>query len=579
MAVASGGKKASFTNVDDKKTFYVQFNPSEFQLSEKASYKKADEQQRSKPALEYSSGDPTVVKMKLVFDTTDTGVDIDTAFIQELRSFLTAEIEIKDGEHIKHEPPKCTFTWNNFNFDCVVEQVSAKYLMFSPDGVPLRAEVDVSLKERDRFQYMTGGNSQGSMVTLSAFAYDGTASPAYRTHNNNAAITHVVRAGQNVPGIADEHGVPWRAVAAANGIWDPTELVPGTTLIIPGDPEMAEVLAAHQLAQSEGNPLPAPVGPFGAPSASVHELQDPEVFDEVLQGLGAEFNSAAAIGEYGDGELDSLDSGSADADFFAEAAESGERPDMATWESGFSEEAMAEYLGADMGPLDSALAIKDYDVDVAESGPAPEKGVFEGGPSDSAMSEYEGADIAALESAAASEGSPGASNENAQGGSALQDYEANVVESGPAPEAATNETVVGDGAAEESTGATHTNAEGGSALQEYEANVVESGPAPEAATNETVVGDGAAEESTGATHTNAEGGSAVQEHESALAESGPPPTAATAEVMESSAAAGESLGGGDGGTATDTPSEVAPEAQDRGESSAQAGVSDSNKDN
>jgi hypothetical protein len=93
------------------------------------------------------------------------------------------------------------------------------------------------------------------------------------------------------------------------------------------------------------------------------------------------------------------------------------------------------------------------------------------------------------------------------------------------------------------------------------------------------VGDGAAEESTGATHTNAEGGSAVQEHESALAESGPPPTAATAEVMESSAAAGESLGGGDGGTATDTPSEVAPEAQDRGESSAQAGVSDSNKDN
>lgn len=538
MAVANGGKKASFTNLCRGKTFFVQFNPSEFQLSEKASYQKSDEQQRDKPALQYKSGDPTTVKMKLVFDSTDTGSDVDSAYIQELRSFMTASEDRTDSEGNKRkEPPYCRFTWNTFNFDCVVEQVAAKYLMFSPDGVALRAEVDVTLKERDRALYQTSGNSQGSIPVLSAFSYSGSDGPAYRTYSNGSAATHIVRSGDTVPSVAAEHGVPWRAVAAANGIWDPTALEPGTTIIIPGDPAMAAVLAAHQLEQAEGNPLPDPIGPFGAPSPSVHELQDPEVFDEALEELGAEFNSALAIGEYGDGSLDPLDSGSAVQDFFAEAAESGERPDMATWEAGFSDAAVAEYLGADIAALEGGSALQDFEATVQESGPAPEMGVFEGGPSDAAMSEYEGADIEALESASASEGSSGASNENVLGGTAVQEHEANVVEGGPAPEAATFEGGPSADAADEGTGATNENALGGSAVQEHEANVVEGGPAPEAATFEGGPSADAADEGTGATNENVEGGSAVQEHTGELAESGPAPEAATSEAQASEAAA------------------------------------------
>ncbi len=546
MAVANGGKKASFTNLDKGKTFFVQFNPSEFQLSEKASYEKSDEQQRDKPALQYKTGDPTTVKMKLVFDSTDTGSDVDSTYIQELRSFMTAYIDRTDSEGNKRkEPPYCRFTWNTFNFDCVVEQVAAKYLMFSPDGVALRAEVDVTLKERDRANWQTSGNSQGSIPVLSAFSYSGSDGPAYRTYSNGSAATHIVRSGDTVPSVAAEHGVPWRAVAAANGIWDPTALEPGTTLIIPGDPAMAAVLAAHQLEQAEGNPLPDPIGPFGAPSPSVHELQDPEVFDEALEELGAEFNSALAIGEYGDGSLDPLDSGSAVQDFFAEAAESGERPDMATWEAGFSDAAVAEYLGADIAALEGGSALQDFEAKVQESGPAPEMGVFEGGPSDSAMSEYEGADIEALESASASEGSPGASNENVLGGSAVQEHEANVVEGGPAPEAATFEGGPSADAADEGTGATNENVEGGSAVQEHTGELAESGPAPEAATSEAQASEAAASAATEAKDEGMDSADAIKEYDGAgtMAEKAAAKQAARAEAAAGGEGASHSSGG------------------------------------
>ena len=54
----------------------------------------------------------------------------------------------KDPKTKQSEPPMCRFQWGRFlSFEAVLEQITQKFTMFKPDGTPLRAEVNVTLKE------------------------------------------------------------------------------------------------------------------------------------------------------------------------------------------------------------------------------------------------------------------------------------------------------------------------------------------------------------------------------------------------------------------------------------------------
>ncbi len=153
MAPASGASssKAFFTNVDTGSVFFVQFNPKEFKLDEKAMWKASDEHEADKPLLTYEKGEPTVVGMDLLFDSTDDGSNVYQRFVVPLRDFLTSDVPVTDADgNETKRPPYCLFTWGSFNFECVVEKVSCVFLMFKPDGTPLRAKVSVGLKERNR---------------------------------------------------------------------------------------------------------------------------------------------------------------------------------------------------------------------------------------------------------------------------------------------------------------------------------------------------------------------------------------------------------------------------------------------
>ena len=167
MVPATGASynKAFFTNVDTGGVFYVQFNPKEFKLDEKANWKASDEHEEDKPLLTYEKGEPSVVTMDLIFDSTDTGSNVNTSYVVPLRDFLTADVKLTDNQGDKmSRPPYCKFTWGSFTFECVVEKVSVTFMMFKPDGTPIRAKVQVGLKERNR--NIDGGG--GGSVTLTA---------------------------------------------------------------------------------------------------------------------------------------------------------------------------------------------------------------------------------------------------------------------------------------------------------------------------------------------------------------------------------------------------------------------------
>jgi nucleoid-associated protein YgaU len=96
-----------------------------------------------------------------------------------------------------------------------MEQIRQKFTLFSPDGVPLRATLTVSLREYKTLE------DQLHQLNLS--------SPD-RTH------AHVVAQGDALASIAERYyqrATEWRAIADANALYDPRRLKPGIVLTIP----------------------------------------------------------------------------------------------------------------------------------------------------------------------------------------------------------------------------------------------------------------------------------------------------------------------------------------------------------
>ena len=257
MAQASGAKnvgKATFTDLDGGGgSFAVQFNPKELKLDEKASWKPSEEHGQSKPLLTYEKGEPTQLTMELIFDTTDTGDNVNSKFIQPLRDFMTARY--KDdavAADVKTDKPNvrpcyCLFEWGGFSFNGVVEKVNATFLMFSSDGTPLRAKVSVGMKERERS--VSGGGGGG--VTLTAGAIVSGSKTVTQVTGN--VTTYTVKEGDTPASIANATGADERDIIHANNLPDPINLTPGEGLVIAATGELADVLHKQGQQENRGN--------------------------------------------------------------------------------------------------------------------------------------------------------------------------------------------------------------------------------------------------------------------------------------------------------------------------------------
>jgi nucleoid-associated protein YgaU len=139
--------------------------------------------------------------------------------------------ELVKIEPSRHAPPICSFLWNKSfpgadisphtknqrrtEFQCVVESIKQKFTLFSPEGVPLRATLSLTLRE-----YKTL-DEQLRQLNLS--------SPD-RSHS------HVMQQGETLSSLASRYyrkSEEWRPIAEANNIEDPRRLATGTFLTIP----------------------------------------------------------------------------------------------------------------------------------------------------------------------------------------------------------------------------------------------------------------------------------------------------------------------------------------------------------
>ncbi|MGG8406604.1 LysM peptidoglycan-binding domain-containing protein [Streptomyces sp. 12297] len=198
-----------------------QFNPKELTLAKTAKWerKTAKGAKKAGPA-EFKGAGPSKLTLEMFFDAS---AKHDDAVVQAVESLLACCVPT-DQTHQRQQgvPPWVIFHWGGLTgFVGYVSQVQAKYTLFTPGGLPIRATCQVTLEE-------ISGPVPGQNPTSGALA-------ARRVHRVVTGDTLALLAWR-------EYGDPaaWRDIARANGIDDPMRLPPGTELLLPAAEELGD---------------------------------------------------------------------------------------------------------------------------------------------------------------------------------------------------------------------------------------------------------------------------------------------------------------------------------------------------
>jgi hypothetical protein len=153
---AHGSKGAAFEvsigSLDDPtKTVCAQYRPKELDVGQTVPWTKhTNKTADSSLQLEFSGADGRDAGLELFFDASE----IQGGSVQGVIDTLTELATVRDPTSKKDEmkrPHHCVMVFGNIykkkTFKCVITSVATKFTMFSPMGDPIRATVNLKLKE------------------------------------------------------------------------------------------------------------------------------------------------------------------------------------------------------------------------------------------------------------------------------------------------------------------------------------------------------------------------------------------------------------------------------------------------
>jgi hypothetical protein len=193
---------------EQRRRIPLRFNPTDYKLSKANTFAEVNIPGLDTPPLQYVRGGTETLALQALVDTSDTLENVRVRYVDALRGLMRPDSR-------EHAPPIVRFVWDEAVFTGVMEKLDVNYLLFRPDGVPLRAQLDISLKEW-----------RPAAVQV---AEDPRSSPTVEK-------SYVVRRGDTLSSIsAAVYRRPdaWRELARANGISDPRDLRPGRVLTVP----------------------------------------------------------------------------------------------------------------------------------------------------------------------------------------------------------------------------------------------------------------------------------------------------------------------------------------------------------
>ncbi len=196
-----------------------QFNPKELSLSKNAKWnREAQPNAKKSGPPEFKGPDPCKLALEMFLDATDTMSDKVVKTVEQLFACCVATDDSrKQG---KGSPPWVIFSWGAMvGFPAYVASVTAKYTLFTPAGLPVRAVCTVNLEE-------ISGEQGGQNPTSGALA---------------ARDSHLLVDGDSLHSLAfREYGDAelWRVIAVANEIDDPMRVRPGRRVLVPALEEL-----------------------------------------------------------------------------------------------------------------------------------------------------------------------------------------------------------------------------------------------------------------------------------------------------------------------------------------------------
>lgn len=195
------------------------FNPTTFAFSTQNRWESDRVPGKDTPTLRFVGGESGSFSLSLVFDTTSTGSAV-TTYTNKLLALMEIDTTLAgyDAAANNGRPPWVKFHWGTHlhSFKAVITSANVTFTYFSHEGMPLRANVELSLD-----QYEPDANW-------------GPQNPTSRTPTPER--THFVQVGDSLDRIAARYygdSTKWRDIAVLNGIADPLDLKPGRMLSIP----------------------------------------------------------------------------------------------------------------------------------------------------------------------------------------------------------------------------------------------------------------------------------------------------------------------------------------------------------
>ncbi len=218
MTMASGElTKASLTNLDKSGAQPIEFmfNPTQYSISKSNSWSAQPVVGSNVPRQEFTSGGAVSLSLELFFDTFESGEDVRDYTNKVFELTLISSGPKPQGEDVGR-PPIVMFSWGkNFNFPAVIKSVSIQFIMFLPDGTPVRAKMSLTLEEAE------DENEKGAQ------------NPTTQGVIGNRV--YIVKPGDTLDNIAyREYEDPnaWRHLADLNNLDNPKDLKPGQVLAI-----------------------------------------------------------------------------------------------------------------------------------------------------------------------------------------------------------------------------------------------------------------------------------------------------------------------------------------------------------
>ncbi len=206
------------------------FNPYEYTLTKSNSFTEEESAKGTNtPLATISKAGAQTLQLTLIFDTYASGEDISLTTDQLWDLMRVSKNARPDKRAVnnqdKPDAPLVAFHWGVFFFVSYITNMTQKFTLFTPKGIPVRAKVDITFT-----QYIDIQDRRED--PLQNLASEG--EPINRVHR--------VVAGDRLDLIAQEvyrDPSAWRQIAHFNGIVDPLGIRPGQVLAIPFGKEHA----------------------------------------------------------------------------------------------------------------------------------------------------------------------------------------------------------------------------------------------------------------------------------------------------------------------------------------------------